>query len=70
MRLKDTPTPDICLMIAATKAGGDADPVVINTLTGELEKRLTVSVDEDFKPCDLDTALARFLLALIRKDQQ
>jgi len=67
MKLKNTPTPDLCLMIAATRSGGNADPVVINTLTGELEKRLTASVDEDSEPCDVDAALARFLLAFIRR---
>ena len=70
MQLKNAPTPDLCLMIAATRSGGNADPVVIDALTGELENRLTVLTDEDSEPCDVDAALARFLLAFIRKDQR
>jgi len=66
MDLHETPIPVLAFMLGATAAGKDPDEVVVQSLTAELEGRLSTEVDESSGPADMDQALAKFLLAYIR----
>ena len=66
MDMHETPIPVLAFMLAVTAAGQKPDKAVVQSLTAELEGRLSTEVDGSGGPADMDQALAKFLLAYIR----